>query len=595
MNKTKAIYSNFLNKTSLALLFNKSIISNSLFKNTQSTIKTNNLFCIQSQQLSSFSKNNNFNITTMEKTFKQESNYSVSNISSLIDKQNQISKSNSSLLSYSSFIAKNFSENTKTSNNKEDIESNDSLFKYNTVEKDIPYNKEIKSQYNDSGFDEVINEDVNSSSTKVYFFGNEDISLPTLQLLFKAKIQNDYDILKKANSNLIDDEEKLIINSLEVVSTPWGSGNKTQAAFHSFVKITDIPMIEYNDDNWDVLIESLKNSNKRILLKEEVEIVKVKVEEKVDISNDDENDNSKNFIERKILKRSYRKQSLLGLILSFGRMIPNDVIDYFSNDNNKGIFVIHPSLLPKYRGGAPIQHALLNGEKETGVSIIKTSKNKFDAGDIVLQDVVPIEFYYRFKELSGILSIKAASIAQDFIIDYYNIMNKYDLKKREGENEINSVEKKHKQPFAKIIKDKSFVYLDFLNSDSSEILNKYKAFYGSQLVPWSKIKFGSNLKNIFFDNLFIANTEMCNKIEADNKEMPNVSIGSVYWNTKIDKNFLYIKTKDGWMISTDIKVEGYGFLKLESLVKTVFRLQKIDKQNKKTFVNIIDKETANKA
>ena len=49
----------------------------------------------------------------------------------------------------------------------------------------------------------------------------------------------------------------------------------------------------------------------------------------------------------------------MGLIASFGHMIPARVIDRFEQ---KGIFVVHPSLLPKYRGACPIHHALLNGD-----------------------------------------------------------------------------------------------------------------------------------------------------------------------------------------------------------------------------------------
>ena len=67
------------------------------------------------------------------------------------------------------------------------------------------------------------------------------------------------------------------------------------------------------------------------------------------------------------------------MIASFGHMIPGEVIDSFQ----KGMLVMHPSLLPKFRGACPIQHAILQGEKKTGVSIIEISKNKFDAGDIL--------------------------------------------------------------------------------------------------------------------------------------------------------------------------------------------------------------------
>lgn len=50
---------------------------------------------------------------------------------------------------------------------------------------------------------------------------------------------------------------------------------------------------------------------------------------------------------------------------------------------------VHASLLPKYRGGAPIQYAVLNGEAETGVTIMKMVM-KMDAGDILRQQAIPI-------------------------------------------------------------------------------------------------------------------------------------------------------------------------------------------------------------
>lgn len=47
------------------------------------------------------------------------------------------------------------------------------------------------------------------------------------------------------------------------------------------------------------------------------------------------------------------------------------------------MLVIHPSLLPKYRGSSPIQYALLNGDSTTGFSLVEISPGKFDAGDIL--------------------------------------------------------------------------------------------------------------------------------------------------------------------------------------------------------------------
>lgn len=70
----------------------------------------------------------------------------------------------------------------------------------------------------------------------------------------------------------------------------------------------------------------------------------------------------------------------LGVCASYGRIIPAKVISLFKN----GILNIHPSLLPKYRGASPVPHAIKDGLKETGVSIIKMDE-KMDHGPIVAQ------------------------------------------------------------------------------------------------------------------------------------------------------------------------------------------------------------------
>jgi len=75
----------------------------------------------------------------------------------------------------------------------------------------------------------------------------------------------------------------------------------------------------------------------------------------------------------------------LFVVVAYGQYIPTRVIELAPN---KAINV-HPSLLPKYRGSAPIQWAIANGDQETGVSIIYLAK-KMDAGDILRQETHPI-------------------------------------------------------------------------------------------------------------------------------------------------------------------------------------------------------------
>ena len=70
----------------------------------------------------------------------------------------------------------------------------------------------------------------------------------------------------------------------------------------------------------------------------------------------------------------------IAVLVAYGRIVPQSVIDMFP----KGIINIHPSLLPKHRGPTPIESIILNGEKETGVSIMQLTK-EMDAGPVYVQ------------------------------------------------------------------------------------------------------------------------------------------------------------------------------------------------------------------
>jgi len=71
----------------------------------------------------------------------------------------------------------------------------------------------------------------------------------------------------------------------------------------------------------------------------------------------------------------------LGVVISFGYFLPSSLLKLFP----RGAINVHPSLLPKYRGAAPIEHALLNNDKVTGVSIIEVDPSRFDAGHVLSQ------------------------------------------------------------------------------------------------------------------------------------------------------------------------------------------------------------------
>lgn len=73
------------------------------------------------------------------------------------------------------------------------------------------------------------------------------------------------------------------------------------------------------------------------------------------------------------------------VVAAYGRILPQEILDY----PKYGCINVHSSLLPKYRGAAPIHWSILNGDKETGVTIMHMA-HELDAGDIIAQVRTPI-------------------------------------------------------------------------------------------------------------------------------------------------------------------------------------------------------------
>jgi methionyl-tRNA formyltransferase len=109
------------------------------------------------------------------------------------------------------------------------------------------------------------------------------------------------------------------------------------------------------------------------------------------------------------------------IICAYGKIVPEEIFDA----PPYGSIVVHPSLLPKYRGAAPIQRAIMNGETETGVSIIKVAK-EVDAGDVLMQRKVTIDADESAGSLSQRLSVLSAQMlleAVDIIRDRKDVFH----------------------------------------------------------------------------------------------------------------------------------------------------------------------------
>ncbi len=97
----------------------------------------------------------------------------------------------------------------------------------------------------------------------------------------------------------------------------------------------------------------------------------------------------------------------LFIVAAYGKIIPESII----NLPKYGTINVHPSLLPKYRGPSPVQAVILNGDKETGVSIMLLDK-EMDHGPIIAKEIVNLDDHPYLSELKE----KMAKIAGKLII-----------------------------------------------------------------------------------------------------------------------------------------------------------------------------------
>lgn len=100
----------------------------------------------------------------------------------------------------------------------------------------------------------------------------------------------------------------------------------------------------------------------------------------------------------------------LFVVVAYGEIIKKNLLEM----PKAGCINIHASLLPKYRGAAPIQRCLMAGEKETGITIIEMSA-QMDAGDILAIQAIPISDQMTFGELEPLLCELSCQLLFDVI------------------------------------------------------------------------------------------------------------------------------------------------------------------------------------
>ena len=147
---------------------------------------------------------------------------------------------------------------------------------------------------------------------------------------------------------------------------------------------------------------------------------------------------------------------------AYGQIVSKDILDI----PKYGCINIHASLLPKYRGGAPIHYALINGEEETGVTLMYMDEG-MDTGDMLVSERIKIEDNDNIETLSNKLSVLGSKMIVNYLEGIIN-------GKIVGVKQDND-----KATFARIIK-RSDEHLDF-NVSNRDVYNKFRALSPSPL------------------------------------------------------------------------------------------------------------------
>ena len=100
---------------------------------------------------------------------------------------------------------------------------------------------------------------------------------------------------------------------------------------------------------------------------------------------------------------------------AYGQLLTQEVLDAFP----QGVYNIHASLLPRWRGASPIQHAILAGDERTGVTVMKTALG-LDTGDMLVSREVPISS----QDTAGTLSEKLSAVGASCICEALQLLEK---------------------------------------------------------------------------------------------------------------------------------------------------------------------------
>lgn len=206
------------------------------------------------------------------------------------------------------------------------------------------------------------------------------------------------------------------------------------------------------------------------------------------------------------------------VVVAFGQILPERIL----NLPKYGCFNVHASLLPHLRGAAPIQWSVIDGEKESGVTIMFMEKG-LDTGDMIAKTIVPLEE----KETGGSLHDKLMIAGAKLLVETLPKIEQGDIV-REKQDDSQST-------YAKML-DKKLGKLDFTAQTAEEMERLIRG-----LNPWPSAYISLDGKTL---KIWAA--------DVIKEELPG-EVGTI---VKVVKDGFYIKTKEGCLNVKELQLEG---------------------------------------
>lgn len=216
------------------------------------------------------------------------------------------------------------------------------------------------------------------------------------------------------------------------------------------------------------------------------------------------------------------------VVISYGAILPKEIL----SATKHGAINIHPSLLPKYRGASPMNQTLLQGDKKTGVTMIRMNE-KMDEGDIIFVKKIKIEEEDNYLTLSQKLANLAGEYIVPVLIDY-------------TEGILRPIPQKHEKASYCKKMEKSDGKINWEKETAEQIHNKIRAF-----VAWPGTFTTWNGKMLKIKKAFIQKTNSPNKpgiIEFKDKKIS-------------------IACKKGALVPEILQLEGKKEVKIEEFLR----------------------------